>query len=149
MKIRRAQKDDIESIQDVIRESIVTTHKDLYPQEDMEETLNNYTSEKLINLIEDNNYFVAEKNSKIVGCVLTEKNEMRSLYVLPASMRKGIGRRLVDIAEKTIKENGYERVWLWSSLVAYNFYKQMGYKDVKKIPNRDGLLLHIEMEKHL
>ena len=47
MNIRRAKKEDIESIQTVIKESILATHKDLYPQEDMEETLNNYTIERL------------------------------------------------------------------------------------------------------
>jgi N-acetylglutamate synthase-like GNAT family acetyltransferase len=146
--IRRAKKEDIVSIQYVIRESILATHKDIYPQEDMAETFNNYTTEKLINLIENHNYFIADENSKIVGCVLAEKNEMRSLYVLPTYMGKGLGKKLVNIAEEAIKENGYEKVWLWSSLIAHDFYKYMGYKDVKEIPNKNGLILHIEMERY-
>ncbi|KUK77735.1 MAG: GNAT family acetyltransferase [candidate division WS6 bacterium 34_10] len=149
MEIRRATKDDIESIQYVIRESILATHKDIYPQEDMEETVNNYTVEKLTKYITNYDYFVAEEDGDIVGCVLAKKDKMRSLYVLPSHMGKGLGRKLAQTAEKCIEDNGYKRIWLWSSLIAHDFYKHLGYKDVKEIPNKDGLVLHIEMEKYL
>ena len=149
MTIRRAEEDDIKSIQSVIRESILATHKRLYPQEDIEETLNNYTSEKLLNYITNDDYFVAEENDKIIGCVLAKEDKMRSLYVLPSEMGKGLGKKLAEKAELSIRDNGYKRVWLWSSLIAHDFYKHLGYKDVKDIPNEDGLVLHIEMEKYL
>lgn len=147
MKIRRAKINDIDSIQKVIRESILATHTELYPEEDMQETFNNYTVEKLTKYITNNDYFVAEDNKEIVGCVLAKEDKMRSLYVLPSQMGKGLGRELAEAAEKCIKDNGYKRIWLWSSLVAHNFYKHLGYKDVKEIPNKDGIVLHIEMEK--
>ncbi len=147
MKIRKAKIKDIDSIKRVIKESILATHKDLYPEEDMEETFNNYTVEKLSKYITNHDYFVAEENNEIVGCVLAKEDKMRSLYVLPTYIGKGLGRKLVDIAEETIKGNGYERIWLWSSLIAHDFYRHMGCKDLKEIPNKDGLILHIEMEK--
>ena len=74
---------------------------------------------------------------------------MRSLYVLPSEMGRSIGRKLAEKAELCIRDNGYKRIWLWSSLIAHDFYKHLGYKDVKDIPNNDGLVLHIEMEKYL
>jgi N-acetylglutamate synthase-like GNAT family acetyltransferase len=148
MEIRRAKKDDIDSIQKVIKKSILATHKELYPEEDMQETFNNYTIEKLTKYITTNDYFVIEDDKEIVGCVLAKEDKMRSLYVLPSQMGKGLGRKLAEAAEKCIKSNGYERVWLWSSLIAHGFYKHIGYKDVKDIPNKNGLVLHIEMEKY-
>jgi N-acetylglutamate synthase-like GNAT family acetyltransferase len=147
MKIRSAKIEDINSLQEVIRRSILATHTELYPKEDMQETLDNYTEEKLTKYIKDSDYFIAEENGEIVGCVLAKEDKMRSLYVLPSLMGKGLGRELVEIAEECIKDKGYERIWLWSSLVAHDFYKHMGYRDVKEIPNKDGLVLHIEMEK--
>jgi N-acetylglutamate synthase-like GNAT family acetyltransferase len=148
IKIRKAQINDIDLIQKITRESILATHTKLYPKEDMEETFNNYTTEKLTKYIKEDNYFVAEEEDKIVGCVLAKEDKMASLYVLPSQMGKGIGRDLAQTAEKCIKENGFERIWLWSSLIAHDFYKHLGYKDVKEIPNRHGLVLHIEMEKY-
>jgi N-acetylglutamate synthase-like GNAT family acetyltransferase len=148
MKIRKAKINDIDSIQEVIRESILATHKDLYPEEDLLETINNYTVEKLAKYITTTDYFVAEDDKEIVGCVLAKEDKMRSLYVLPSEMGKGLGRELVEKAEKCIKENGYKRIWLWSSLVAHDFYKHLGYRDVKEIPNENGLILHIEMERY-
>ena len=147
MQIRKARIEDIESIQKVIRESILATHKDLYTEEDIQETFNNYTNEKLTKYITNNDYFVIEDDGEIVGCVLAKEDKMRSLYVLPSQMGKGLGRELAEVAEKCIKDNGYKRIWLWSSLVAHDFYKHLGYKDVKEIPNEDGIVLHIEMEK--
>lgn len=148
MRIRRAKTNDIDSIQKVIRESILVTHTELYPEEDMQETLNNYTVEKLTKYITNNDYFVAEDEKKIVACVLAKDDRIGSLYVLPLQMGKGFGRKLAEKAETCIRNKGYKRVWLWSSLIAHDFYKHLGYKDVKEIPNRDGLVLHIEMEKY-
>jgi N-acetylglutamate synthase-like GNAT family acetyltransferase len=147
MIIRKARIDDIDSIQKVIRESILATHKDLYPEDDIQETFNNYTNEKLTKYITNDDYFVVEDDGEIVGCVLAKEDKMRSLYVLPSQMGKGLGRELAEVAEKCIKDNGYKRIWLWSSLVAHGFYKHLGYKDLKEIPNEDGIVLHIEMEK--
>ena len=148
MEIRRALKGDIESMQSVIKKSILSTHKDLYPKEDMEETLNNYTVEKLTKYIVNSDYFIAEEDGQIVGCVLAKEDKMRSLYILPTFMGKGLGRKLAETAEQCIKEKGYERIWLWSSLIAHDFYKHLGYKDIKEVPNKQGIVLHIEMEKH-
>lgn len=128
MKIRKAKVNDINSIQKIIRESVLTTHKKLYPKQDIEETLNNYTIEKLTKYIHDCDYFVAEKNHEIIGCVLAKNDKMRSLYVHPSQMGKGIGRKLAETAELSIKKNGYKRIWLWSSLIAHDFYKHLGYK---------------------
>lgn len=148
MKIRKATKKDVGFIVSVIKESVLTTHSEIYPKEDMEETLNNYTEEKVLKYIENCDYFVAEDANKIVGCVLAKDDKMRSLYLLPSFMGQGLGRKLAERTEMCIKENGYERVWLWSSLMAHDFYKHIGYKDVKEIPNKHGQVLHIEMEKY-
>lgn len=140
---------DVTEIISVIHSSMLATHKGIYPGEDMQETFDNYTLEKVLHYINDYNYFVAEEDSQIVGCVLMKKGKMRSLYVLPTFMGKGIGRKLVEIAEKSAKEEGFNEVWLWASLIAHDFYKHLGYEDVKEIENRDGLVLHIEMKKIL
>ena len=147
MNVRKAIKKDAESIIHVINESVLNTHKDLYPREDIEETLNNYTLEKVLHYINDYDYFVAEEDSKIIGCVLGKEDKMRSLYVLPTFMGKGFGRELVKVVEEKVKERGYKKIWLWSSLIAHDFYKHMGYTDVKEIPNKEGLILHIEMKR--
>jgi N-acetylglutamate synthase-like GNAT family acetyltransferase len=149
MIIRKANKKDVENIITVIKESVLGTHQELYPKRDIEETLNNYTKEKVLKYIKESDYFVVEDNGEIIGCVLVKENKMRSLYVLPSHMGKGLGKKLVLKAEDCVREKEYEKIWLWASLVAHDFYKHMGYKDIKDIPNEDGLVLHIEMEKYL
>jgi N-acetylglutamate synthase-like GNAT family acetyltransferase len=147
IKIRKAKEKDVKDIIKVIQESVLATHVGIYPEEDIQETLNNYTNEKVIKYIKESNYFVAVHNELIVGCVLVKENKMRSLYVLPRFMGKGIGRKLVEVAEECVKENGFDYIYLWSSLVSHEFYLHMGYRDVKGIENKDGLILHMGMRK--
>jgi len=147
--IRKALVKDTQEIIKVINESVLATHTKLYPKKDIQETLDNYTEEKVNHYIKEYDYFVTECKKEIVGCVLAKENKMRSLYVLPSFMGKGIGRKLVEKAEESVKSRGYDEIYLWSSLVAHDFYKHMGYKDVKGIENKEGLILHIEMIKEL
>ncbi|MBP6976490.1 GNAT family N-acetyltransferase [Candidatus Dojkabacteria bacterium] len=147
--IRKGRKEDINDIRNVIYESVMATHTELYPPKDIQETLDNYTEEKVNHYIQDYDYFVAVCDSKVVGCVLVKENKMRSLYVLPSFMRKGIGKKLVKEAEMCVKSNDYDDIFLWSSLVSHDFYIHMGYEDVREIENKEGLILHIEMRKKL
>lgn len=147
MIIRKAKQGDVESMIDVIQASLLATHVELYPKEDLEETFNNYTFDKVSTYINRADYFVAEEKGKIIGCVLLKDNKMRSLYVCPEYMGKGIGKRLVERVEKCAKEKGLKYIWLWSSLVSFDFYKHMGYEYIKDIENDDGLVLHYEMRK--
>jgi len=147
--IRKAEGKDILGIIRVINESVMATHTKLYPPKDIQETLDNYTEEKVNRYIKEYDYFVAEYNNEIVGCVLAKESKMRSLYVIPSFMGKGLGKRLVEKAEECVKANGYDEIFLWSSLVSHDFYIHMGYEDVKGIENMEGVILHIEMRKKL
>lgn len=89
------------------------------------------------------------EGNNIVGCVLVEGEHMKSLYVLPEYMGRGIGAKLAQIAEDCIKENGYEFVILWSSLISEEFYKHRDYEFVKDIEDDHGRVLHKEMRKRL
>ena len=149
MEIRKANLTDTKSLFKVISDCIIKTHSELYPPKDMQETLNNYTLEKIKKHIETNNYFVAETDKELVGCVLTVKNNMKSLYVSPNRMREGIGRALLVKAEQCVKSEGYNEINLWSSLMAHEFYKRNGYIDTGEVPNENGLILHYDMKKIL
>jgi len=147
MNIRKATKKDANDIVDIIRETVSITHKDLYSKDNIQNILNNYRLERVIHFIESYDYFVAEEEGRIVGCVLAKEGKMRSLYVLPSFEGKGFGRKLVEVAEECTRNSGFSEIWLWSSLVSYDFYVHIGYEFIEDIRNENGTVIDKAMKK--
>lgn len=149
MSIKKADKKDIKEIVDVIRKSILATHIDIYPQDEIDHKLRIYSEDKIKEYMNKGEYFVDVEDNKIVGCVLVKEDNMRSLYVLPEYMKRGIGSKLAQKAEDCIKDDGYNHVNIWSSLISIDFYKSRGYKILGDIIDEKGRALHKEMRKEL
>lgn len=149
MNIKKADKKDRKEIVNVIKKSILATHVNIYPKDEIDHKLRIYSENRIREYMDKGEYFVAVEDNKIVGCVLAKEDNMRSLYVLPEYMRKGIGSKLAQEAEDCIKKNGYDHVNIWSSLVSIDFYKSRGYEILGDIIDEKGRALHKEMRKEL
>lgn len=84
-------------------------------------------------------FFVHEQLEEIKGFVCLGRNrdefeykcELYSLYVDPAYMRNGIGRRLLARVKSSVKEKGLNSFYLWVSednIGARRFYESLGGK---------------------
>lgn len=149
MDIRKGKKEDAKEISELVKQSILATHTEIYPQDEIDHKLSIYSEENVKEYIEKGEYFVAEEDGKIVGCVLAKENDMRSLYIDPKYMRKGLGTQLAQIAEDCIRKNGNDFVDIWASLVSVDFYKKRGFKIMKDIVDDKGRVLHKKMRKIL
>jgi putative acetyltransferase len=58
----------------------------------------------------------------------TTVGRVRKLAVHPALARRGLGRRMVDDAERRAREAGCRRLIVRSSLNAVPFYERLGYR---------------------
>jgi len=88
-------------------------------------------------------FFVADYEGRVVGWVhvlIAEYVELDPFVVIGglvvdrAHRRKGIGRLLMDHAEKWAKEHSCSIVRLWSTISrtgAHEFYQELGYAKVK------------------
>ena len=149
MDIRKGKKEDAKEISELVKQSILATHTEIYPQDEIDHKLSIYSEENVKEYIEKGEYFVAEEDGKIIGCVLAKGNDMRSLYIDPKYMRKGLGTQLAQIAEDCIRNNGNDFVDIWASLVSVDFYKKRGFKIMKDIVDDKGRVLHKKMRKIL
>lgn len=82
---------------------------------------------------------IALEDSRPVGCCIyghgrdTEKSdwgEIVSLYVLPDSMRRGVGSKLLNEALRLLREDGYSSCYLWAiegNRIADAFYRKQGF----------------------
>jgi ribosomal protein S18 acetylase RimI-like enzyme len=86
--------------------------------------------------------FVCEEDSLIVGLLgfrirenleeMSSYGEISAIVVDPDDRRRGVGRFMMDYAEKLAKERGCKGTWLVSGFgrekEAHKFYKQLGYQ---------------------
>lgn len=102
---------------------------------------------------QDDTIITAYKEDKIIGCVmlkhLNEKEvKLRAMAVDNDFRGKGIGSLLVEKAEDTAREKGYETIVLHARKTAKDFYAKMGYDTVSD-EFIEVTIPHIAMQKHI
>ena len=116
LSIRKANVNDIQSIQSICKESWKTTYKNIYSSQYIKHVFSIfYSKERLIKdltecSLEWNGYWLAEEHGRPLGCIgggMSEdhKANIYVLYVLPQSQRKGIGHALVQTLTAYQKES--------------------------------------------
>lgn len=97
---------------------------------------------------------LAELDGKAIGigAVVLAESELRAVYVLPESARRGCGSALVREIERIARNNGLDRLTLHASLNAERFYADLGYDVLERtevaLPN-DHHIAVVRMGKDL
>lgn len=106
-------------------------------------------------LAQERDYFhlVCHLDGELVGClVLLPKEErtigMRQVAVAPHLQGLGIGRALVEYAERFARERGFTLMKLHARESAIPFYEKLGYECVGE-PFIQVTIPHLEMRKQL
>ena len=89
-------------------------------------------------------FFVAKSNEsgRILGCIsyrqiTTDTVEMQRLSVDKEFRRLKIAKKLVHVLFKTVKENGYDTIYLETSepqIEARQFYEKIGFQYLHSLP---------------
>lgn len=99
-------------------------------------------------LIGEGSFWVAEQAGRILGVGGWSPDGMeadlawiRYLFVAPDATRRGIGRRLIELAERSACGTGRPRLRVWASLNAVPFYRAVGFLPVRRArwPVRTGV----------
>jgi GNAT superfamily N-acetyltransferase len=108
-------------------------------------------------LVRDRTYFVVELDGAIAGCggwsrratlyggdhslelreprLLDPAHEaarVRAMYTHPAFKRRGVGRLILDEAEKAAAAEGFRRVELMATLAGEPLYRACGYREIER-----------------
>jgi GNAT superfamily N-acetyltransferase len=149
-EIRTATPADRETIQRLIAISARELSRGYYSEEQVSAALKCvYGVDSM--LIEDETYFVAERDDTIIGCggwskrktlfggdqfsnrdaaVLDPRLEaakIRAFFIHPNFARQGIGRAILDRCEADAKSQGFISLELMSTLPGVEFYRACGY----------------------
>jgi len=132
VQIRFASPDESDAIAAVISESFAE-FETFYTSEAFAATTPN--AEKVRERFDEGVIWAALKNGEVVGTVSVvvkgEKLYIRSMAVSPTAQGLGIGRKLLETVESFAFENGFERLFLYTTLFlsgAIRLYEQSGFK---------------------
>ena len=89
------------------------------------------------NLSEENNYthYGAFENEMIVACLIAIPHsiflaQIRQMAVSEDRRKMGVGRQLMQYAEKDLLQKGFRKIFLHARKKAVSFYLKLGYRSV-------------------
>ena len=137
--IRLANKNDCQELSNLKHIVWEETYRGIYSDNKIDNFDYEKNKEKFLNMILNQNIelYVVEVNGKLIGYMdcgrpyrpyKNYEQEIGLLYLLKEYQRKGIGKKLFNIAYNRIKENGYNEFFICCNKYnsAKEFYKKMG-----------------------
>ncbi|MCK6438783.1 MAG: GNAT family N-acetyltransferase [Planctomycetes bacterium] len=73
-------------------------------------------------------YFVAAQGRRVVGFAAWKDEELCAIYIHPRVAGQGVGKRLLEQAERDAMRKGVRRFRMHASLNALPFYRSQGYR---------------------
>ena len=148
MKIEKAQSNKFDIIKQITHKTIAEIYPHYYAKGAVDFFLTHHNNENIVRDIQAGIVYLIFDEEEAIGTVTIKENEICRLFVLPEYQHKGVGRQLLDYAEKMIAEN-YTEIYLDSSLPAKNTYLKRGYVAVEahKIVTENGDVLCYDLMK--
>lgn len=153
MKIRRFEEKDAKKVSELIVETLWKTNIKDYSFDLIENHVNNFQPENVIERASWTHFYVAEEKNNIIGCGAIapywdkiDESSLFTIFISPEYQGKGIGRKIVETLEKDEYFLRAKRIEIPASVTAVQFYKKMGYdyKNGVAEPDEEGL---VRMEK--
>lgn len=133
MRIRLARDEDYAAIARLHRQTIRNVNAKDYTEDQISAWSGRSNTERFRSNADKCKRWVAVQDDKIVGfCDHSLDGEFWGLYVHKDFIGKGIGSRLLKIAEDSLKKMGFKKVHLVATVTAKEFYKKNGYRVIKK-----------------
>jgi GNAT superfamily N-acetyltransferase len=120
-------------------------------------------------LIEDGTYFILEEDGVMAGCggwsrratlfghnhtagrdsrlldPKTEAARVRAMYTAPQFVRRGVGRRILELCEVAALAEGFSRTELGATMGGEPLYRACGYVEIERleVPTPNGVTVPI------
>lgn len=154
IKIRKFKKTDIYQIADLIKKVFKEFNTKGQTKKAIKAYLAYYDTKNNLkgttkNFLKSKIFFVATQKNKIIGVVRGNKERITNLYIDGHYHKRGIGRKLMHIFEKSAKKTGSSQIKIRSSLFAVPFYQKIGYKKTTGIRKMQDEIRIQSMQKYL
>ncbi len=143
---RKLRKKDVSQIQDVALKAWVYTYRRIYTPRNIRKFVSRYYSnerfEKVVFPAIRNAqacFHVALDGNRVIGYSHVGKSragwELLRIYLLPRYIGKGIGKRLLHLNERFLKNRGVRRYFVYSharNRLGMSFYRRNGFVRMKR-----------------
>ena len=149
MKIRCADRADLETVREITLRTIKTVYPRYYPGGAVDFFISHHNDESILSDILTGSVFLLETGEGAVGTVTVRGNEIHRLFVLPSHHGKGYGSALLDISERTVFKR-HDCVTLSASLPSKRIYLGRGYIETAShtiLTENGDFLFYDTMEK--
>ncbi len=138
--MRTAEPQDANSLRELVTETIDTCYFGIYPQEAIDYFIEYHNQKNVVNDILKGHCLILVTEEEFIGTGTLLGSNVRRVFVKPAYQNMGFGKRIMYKLEEKALEKGVKIMDLDSSLVAYSFYKALGYETIAedKIPVKNG-----------
>ncbi|MEV4134098.1 GNAT family N-acetyltransferase [Dactylosporangium sp. NPDC049742] len=136
--IRRLQDVDAPAVAAIIERCLREVNSRDYPIEIIERMCGHFTEHRVRELATQREVYVAEADG-IVGTVSRDGNKVYTMFVHPSVAGRGIGRQLMRHIEALAVADGYDHMETGASITAHDFYRRLGYVDVRSTDTDFGL----------
>jgi predicted N-acetyltransferase YhbS len=150
--MRIAEPQDADSLRELINETIDTCYFRIYPQEAIDYFKDYHNRENIVNDILEGHCLILATGEEFIGTGTLLGSNARRVFVKPVSQNMGLGKRIMYGLEEKAVEKGVRIIDLDASLVAYSFYRALGYETQAEdtIPVKNGQSLrYYKMVKEL
>jgi GNAT superfamily N-acetyltransferase len=135
--IRRFDNADALAVAGLIERCLREVNSRDYPSEVIERMCDHFTEQRIKELATQRQMFVAEVNG-IAGTVSRDGNKVYTMFVHPRVAGRGIGRLLMRHIEALAVIDGYDHMETGASITAHDFYRRLGYVDVRSTETEFG-----------
>lgn len=152
IQIRRFNKEDLQSVYQLIQNTIDISYQEAYPKGAVEFFKNYHSEEQILNDAAAGYTLVAESNDEIVGTGTLCGTHIQRVFVSPLHQHRGIGKTIVQGLERKASVEKPTILYLEASLVSRQFWESLGYVIQKEdyIPvEKDQELHYYNMKKSL
>ncbi|MGI5240095.1 GNAT family N-acetyltransferase [Dactylosporangium sp. CA-139066] len=135
--IRRFDNADALAVAGLIERCLREVNSRDYPSEVIERMCGHFTEQRIKELATQRQMFVAEANG-IAGTVSRDGNKVYTMFVHPRAAGRGVGRLLMRHIEALAAIDGYDHMETGASITAHDFYRRLGYIDVRSTETEFG-----------
>ena len=164
--MRLATRDDVDSIEALMKASIRDLFPRFYAPEQIEPCVR-YIGHLDTMLVDDGTYFVEEDETGLIACggwsrrhklyagsaaqeedvrlldPATEPAPVRAMFVRGDRTRRGLGTRIFEACERAARAEGFTKLALMATLPGVPLYRALGFEPLEEvdIPLEDGTLV--------
>ena len=151
MKIRKFQKKDAKKVSNLIIKNQCEILSKYYPKKVIDFFCRRRTPAGILEASKKRDYYVAVEGDKILGINGLKDNKVKTMFVDPRYLEKGVGKKLIKNLENIAKKRKIKKLIVHSTPYAERFYKKCGFKKIKKIVSSSKNIKwpEIIMEKRL